>query len=306
MAPLCQDVNIGGGKNTTLKPPAENITTHSVKISTTPPALLLGKKTSAETLTKTPAKSFTKTPAKTSDKTPTPASRSSTRASGEVKYAENNSDGEQEEAVPAKKRKVVHKTHAKTSNKTPSKTPAKTSNKTSSKTPAKTSNKTPSKTPPKTPARKTPPPVDKSAGKLSRRSSKRVGGEVKYAETETDEEDEAVPAKKLKTCLPAPGRAAPAPKRRSHKKSLGSEFDVAEVEYSPGVTARGEAKDKSARELAERRAVLEEEASRKAAEKEMAAKKTRPEARTDWEVVRVKGVKKGQDTTWYQVTSTMP
>ena len=128
---------------------------------------------------------------------------------------------------------------------------------------------------------------------------------MKYAETETDEEDEAVPAKKL-TRLPAPGRTAPAPKRKSHKKSLGRELDVEEVEYSPRVTARGEAKDKSARELAERRAVLEEEASRKAAEKEMAVKKTRPEARTDWEAVRVKGVKKAEDTTWYQVTSMMP
>ena len=130
---------------------------------------------------------------------------------------------------------------------------------------------------------------------------------MKYAETASDgEDDEAVPAKKLKTFHPAAGRAAPAPKRKSRKKPLGNKLDVAEVEYSPGVTARGEAKDKSARELTERRAVLEEEASRKAAEKEMAVKKTRPEARTDWEAVRVKGVKKAEDTTWYQVTSMMP
>ena len=96
MAPFCPDVNIrvGKSKNITIKPPAENSTTTSVKISTATPALLLGKKTSAETLSKTPAKSFTKTPAKTpaktSIKTPskTPAtklaSRSSTRASEEV------------------------------------------------------------------------------------------------------------------------------------------------------------------------------------------------------------------------------
>ena len=314
MAPLYQDVNNQGvkGKNTAVKPPAENISTTSVKNSTATPSLLLGKKTSVETLTKTPSKSFTKTPAKTpaktSDKTPclTPASRSSTRASGKVKYAEY-SDGEEEETVSAKKRKVASKTPAKTSNKTPSKTPAKTSNKTLSKTPAKTSTKIPSKTLAKT-SNKTPfktaakTSANKSAAKPSGRSSKRVGGGVKYAETD---EDEAVPAKKLKPGLAAAGRAAPAPKRRRHKKSLGSKLDVEEVEYSPRVTARGEAKDIAARELAERRAALEEEASRKAAEKEVAVKKTRPEARTDWEVVRVKGVKKAQDTTWYKVTLMM-
>ena len=82
---------------------------------------------------------------------------------------------------------------------------------------------------------------------------------------------------------------------------LGSRFDQDQAQYAPGRTARQEAKEKAETELAQRRARLDEEAARKAAEKAIQPKKPRPEARTDWEVVMVKGKKIVEDTTWYQV-----
>ena len=95
-------------------------------------------------------------------------------------------------------------------------------------------------------------------------------------------------------------------KKKNHKyKKLGKKFDEDEVEYEPGKSARDEAKEKSEMELAERRAKLEEEAERKAAEKEMKPKKPRPEPKTDWVVIMVKGMKIAQEKTWYQVTNTL-
>ena len=100
-----------------------------------------------------------------------------------------------------------------------------------------------------------------------------------------------------------PGLKARKSKKKNYKK-LGKKFDEDEVEYEPGKSARDEAKEKSEMELAEHRARLEEEAERKAAEKEMKPKKPRPEPKTDWVVIMVKGMKIAQEKTWYQVTNT--
>ena len=100
-----------------------------------------------------------------------------------------------------------------------------------------------------------------------------------------------------------PGLKARKKKNNKYKK-LGKKFDEDEVEYEPGKSARDEAKERSEMELAERRAKLEEEAERKAAEKAMKPKKPRPERKTDWVVIMVKGMKIAQEKTWYQVTNT--
>ena len=98
-------------------------------------------------------------------------------------------------------------------------------------------------------------------------------------------------------CLPS----FKARRRAGWAQRLGGRFDQDQAQYVPGKTARHEAKEKAETELAQRRARLDEEAARKAAEKAIQPKKPFPKARTEWVVVMVKGKKMVEDTTWYQV-----